>query len=80
MQTNFAFIYLLTAGLFFVILLAAFWLDGSTSKRHGLSWMIVLVGALFWGIVLPLAVLERSRKMIRHRVVAMRQEPLSRLG
>lgn len=73
MQTNFALIYLLTAGLFFVVLLAAFWLDGSTSKRHGLSWMIVLIGSLFWGIALPLALIERSRRLFKqHRVLASR--------
>ncbi|QYO67608.1 hypothetical protein [Leptolyngbya sp. 7M] len=80
MQTNFVSFYLLTAGLFFGILLAAFWLDGSTSKRHKLSWMIVLVGALFWGVVLPLAVLERSRKLFRHQVVAARPSQVGRLS
>jgi polyferredoxin len=80
MQTDFVSFYLLTAGLFFGILLAAFWLDGSTSKRHGLSWMIVLVGALFWGIVLPLAVLERSRRVFKHRMVSARPGHLSRLS
>jgi polyferredoxin len=78
MYTNFLSIYLLTAALFFIILLTAFWLDGSTSKRHGLSWMIVLLGALFWGIVLPLAVIERTRKVLKQRIVASRQAVLSR--
>ena len=73
MQTNFVSIYLLTAGLFFVLLLSAFWLDRSTSKRHQLSWIIVLIGSLFWGIVLPLAVIERSRKLFKQRALTSRQ-------
>lgn len=73
MQTDFVSLYLITAALFFVVLLIAFWLDGSTSKQHRLSWMIVLLGALFWGVVLPFAVVERSRKLFRHRVLASRQ-------
>lgn len=77
MYTNLVSLYLLTAALFFVILLVAFWLDGSTSKRHRLSWMIVLVGALFWGVVLPIAVIERSRKMFKHKSLASRQVHLS---
>lgn len=80
MQTNFVSVYLLIAGLFFVVLLTAFWLDNSTSKQHRLSWMIILVGALFWGVVLPLAVIERSRKLFGQRVHAARQAHLSRLG
>jgi polyferredoxin len=66
MQIDFVSLYLITAALFFIVLLLAFWLDSSTSKRHKLSWMIVLVGALFWGIVLPFAVIERSRKLFKH--------------
>jgi membrane protein DedA with SNARE-associated domain len=77
MQTNFVSLYLITAALFFVVLLAAFWLDGSTSKQHRLSWMVVLVGALFWGVVLPFAIVERSRRQFRHRVVASRPGHLS---
>ncbi|MBW4467484.1 MAG: hypothetical protein KME07_18820 [Pegethrix bostrychoides GSE-TBD4-15B] len=70
MSTNFALLYLATAGLFFLVLFTAFWLDGSTSKRHGMSWIIVLIGALGWGIVLPLALAERLRKLLRHRMAA----------
>lgn len=80
MQTNFVSIYLLTAGLFFLILLLAFWLDNSTSKRHKMSWTIILVAALFWGIVLPLAVIERSRKLLKQRVLSARHPQPSRLS
>jgi hypothetical protein len=72
MHTNFLSFYLLTAGLFSVILFAAFWLDGSTPKQHKLSWLVVLVGALFWGIVLPVAVTERLRKLLRQRAFISR--------
>jgi threonine/homoserine/homoserine lactone efflux protein len=72
MQTNFVSIYLLTAGLFFLVLLVAFWFDGSTPKQHRLSWMIILIGALFWGVVFPLAVIERSRKLFRQNALVSR--------
>jgi uncharacterized membrane protein YpjA len=71
MQNLFS-LYLTTAALFFIVLLLAFWMDRSTSKQHRLSWMVVLVGALFWGVVLPFAVIERSRKLFRQGVVASR--------
>ena len=74
---SFGEIFIILVPIFFVILLVAFWLDGSTSKRHRLSWMIVLVGALFWGLVLPIAVIERSRKMFKHKSLASRQVHLS---
>jgi polyferredoxin len=69
---NFLSFYLLTAGLVFVVFLAAFWRDNSTSKQDRLSWTIILFGALFWGIVLPLALVERSRKLFRQNVLASR--------
>lgn len=69
---NFLSFYLLTAGLVFAVLLVAFWRDGSTSKRHQLSWVIVLIGSLFWGVVLPIALIERSRKLLRQQIVASR--------
>ncbi len=78
MQANIGLLYLVTAGIFFLVLFASFWLDGSTSKRHGMSWVIVLVGSLFWGIVLPLAVAERLRKLLSQRVLARRSLPFSR--
>lgn len=80
MQANFGLLYLVTAGLFSLVLFAAFWLDSSTSKRHGLSWMIVLVGSLFWGVVLPLAVAERLRKLLRQRILAARPLPFGHLN
>lgn len=80
MLTTFVSFYLLTAGVFFVILLAAFWFDRSTSKSHRLSWLIVLVGALFWGIVLPLAVAERTRRLLRQKTLSTRRVPAGRLG
>jgi hypothetical protein len=80
MQATFVSLYLFTAGLFFVVLLAAFWLDSSTSKRHQLSWAIILIASAFWGVALPLAVLERSRKLFRHKVPASRSVRLSRLS
>ncbi|MCU0526200.1 MAG: hypothetical protein MUF72_15385 [Elainella sp. Prado103] len=72
MLMNLLSFYLFTAGLVFVVLLAAFWRDGSTSKRHQLSWMIVLIGSVFWGLVLPIAIIERSRKLLRQQIVASR--------
>jgi len=80
MQANFGLFYLVTAGLVFVVLFAAFWLDDSTSKQHRLSWMIILIGSLFWGIALPLAVAERLRKLLRQRILANRPAPLGRLN
>lgn len=69
---NFLSFYLLTAGLVFAVYLAAFWRDNSTPKQDRLSWIIILCGALFWGIVLPLAIVERSRKLLRHNALASR--------
>ena len=80
MQANFGLFYLVTAGLFFLVLFAAFWLDGSTSKRHRMSWVIVLIGSLFWGVVLPIAVAERLRKLLRQRILASRPLPSGRLN
>jgi hypothetical protein len=80
MLTTFVSLYLLTAGVFFGILLAAFWLDRSTSKSHRMSWLIVLVGALFWGIALPLAIVERTRRLMRQRSLSSRRVPAGRWG
>ncbi|MBF2000563.1 MAG: hypothetical protein IGS50_21575 [Synechococcales cyanobacterium C42_A2020_086] len=78
MQANFAVLYLFVAVAFFVILLGAFLLDRSTPKQHALSWMIILVSAMFWGLVLPLAITERSRKFIRQRQFSSQQRQPSR--
>lgn len=80
MQANFASLYLATAGLCFLVLFTAFWLDSSTSKRHGLSWMIILVGSLCWGVVLPLAVAERLRKFSKQRVLAAHSASFGRFS
>lgn len=80
MQANVVLLYLVTAGMFFLVLFAAFWLDSSTSKRHSLSWIVVLVGSLFWGVVLPLALAERLRKLMRQRVLTTRPLPFGRFS
>jgi hypothetical protein len=78
MQANLISLYLIIASLIFFILLGAFLLDGSTSKRNGMSWAVILIGTIFYPIVLPLSLIEISRKLLKQRYDASKQGSPSR--
>jgi len=64
MQANLIALYLAIASLVFCVLLITFWLDHSTPKTDKKSWAIVLLSTAFWFVVLPLSLLEITRKFL----------------
>ena len=42
--------------------LMCFYLDRTTSKFDLISWIVILIGPLFWPIILPLSSWELSHK------------------
>ena len=65
MQVSLLAVYLSIALFALLILLSAFLFDYSTPKSDWLSWQIVVLGSVFWLVVIPLAVFELARKSAR---------------
>ncbi|MBE9180102.1 hypothetical protein IQ268_16140 [Oculatella sp. LEGE 06141] len=68
-------VYSLVGLLIFSIYLSAFLLDKSTPKTDIASWFVVLLGAAFWVIVLPVS-LYRKLQNPQHFSLVRRKEQL----
>jgi cytochrome c oxidase subunit IV len=58
-------LYLTIATLIFCILLISFLLDHSTLKTDKKSWAVVILGSIFWVVVMPLSFLEVTCKFLK---------------
>jgi hypothetical protein len=56
-----------------LILMTSFLSDRTVSKRHALSWAVVVIASLFWFIAVPLSFVEIVRKSL-HRRHALRDQ------
>ena len=54
--------YLIIVLVVFCIWFYKFWGDATTPKDDRISWIALVIGSLFWPIVLPLSIRELSRK------------------
>ncbi|HLO52532.1 MAG TPA: hypothetical protein VK211_29300 [Kamptonema sp.] len=62
------FAYLIIALVVFCIWFKKFWGDATTPKDDRISWIALAIGPLFWPIVLPLSILELTRKKSRVQI------------
>lgn len=60
-------LYLLNALIVAVVLSVALLSDRSIPKRHGASWVVILLASGFWFIAVPLSIAEIGRKVNQHR-------------
>ncbi|MBW4661323.1 MAG: hypothetical protein KME15_21830 [Drouetiella hepatica Uher 2000/2452] len=65
MQANLVTLYFIVALLVLSVLLLAFWLDRSVPKTDKKSWAVVILGAFFWFVVLPLSFVEVIHKLLK---------------
>ncbi|MDB9510623.1 hypothetical protein PN499_05455 [Kamptonema animale CS-326] len=54
--------YLVITLVVFCIWFAKFWGDTTTPKDDRISWIALMIGPLFWPIVLPFSILELASK------------------
>lgn len=55
--------YFLIASIVFFVWFQRFWNDTSTSKKDLISWVALVLGPLFWPVVLPFSLFQlNSRK------------------
>jgi len=54
--------YLVIALVVFCFWFSKFWGDATTPKDDRISWIALVIGSLFWPIVLPLSMRELARK------------------
>ncbi len=54
--------YITVASAVFVYWLGLFIADTSTPKNHVDSWLVLLIAPWFWPIVVPMSILELTRK------------------
>ncbi|MEG4571423.1 hypothetical protein QUA56_01655 [Microcoleus sp. N3A4] len=46
----------------FLVWFKSFWNDKATSKKDLISWIALVLGPLFWPVVLPLSLLQITSK------------------
>jgi phosphoglycerol transferase MdoB-like AlkP superfamily enzyme len=54
--------YFLIASIVFLVWFQRFWNDTSTSKKDLISWVALVLGPLFWPVVLPFSLWQISGK------------------
>ncbi|MEL4898395.1 hypothetical protein [Crocosphaera sp. Alani8] len=54
--------YWVIALIVFLVWFRIFWNDETTAKNDFFSWMVLIIGASFWVVALPLAILELAIK------------------
>ena len=65
MQANLITFYFIIALFVLSILLLAFWFDRSVSKTDKTSWAVIILGTVFWFVVLPLSFVEVIHKLLK---------------
>ncbi|MCZ0902527.1 hypothetical protein ON021_21725, partial [Microcoleus sp. HI-ES] len=54
--------YFSVALIVFIVWFKSFWNDTATSKKDLISWIALIIGPLFWPVVLPLSLLQITSK------------------
>ena len=54
--------YFLIASVVFLVWFQRFWNDTSTSKKDLISWVALVLGPLFWPVVLPFSLFQINNK------------------
>ncbi len=54
--------YLLIALIVFLVWFQRFWNDTETSKKDLISWVALVIGPLFWPVVLPFSLFQINSK------------------
>jgi hypothetical protein len=62
MSLTFLILYFATASWILLILLHAFFTDRAIAKTDRVSWVVMLLAATFWIVVLPISLLEQFVK------------------
>ncbi|HEY9640843.1 MAG TPA: hypothetical protein V6C57_10185 [Coleofasciculaceae cyanobacterium] len=78
MPINFVALYLTVALLVFCLLLSGFLWDDSVSRTDKRSWWVIVLGATFWLIVIPVSIAEVVYKRLKPKDQVQEQSPPKR--